>query len=219
MIESDKLEIPISLISQYLYCKRRAALIALYGEWGDNDHTILGTLEHERVHEEAVFSNGSYKTFHGLHVKSELLSLSGICDRVDYETETGRYIPIEFKHGKRRKAVETATQREYEAQLCAQVMCIEESSNCKIDVGYLFFITEGRRKEIAITEDLRAVTLQTIEELRNMISSKNLPAAQYTPKCRECSLIEICLPKSPNNARASVFVSRVLAFAQGGDET
>lgn len=210
-VDSDDWEIAISLVSQYLYCKRRAALIALYNEWGDNEHTVAGTLEHERVHEAAVFGNGASKTYHGLRVKSARLGIAGVCDRVDCELDTVRYIPIEFKHGKRRNELE------YEAQLCAQALCLEEMTGRDVLFGYLYFITEKRRKEVQITEALRADTCRAIAELRDIISTGTLPSAELSAKCRECSLREICIPQSPHSTNAHAYVRRVLAFAQGGD--
>lgn len=33
--------IPLSLLNDYLYCPRRAALKAIEGWWGENEHTVL----------------------------------------------------------------------------------------------------------------------------------------------------------------------------------
>ena len=210
IFESERPEIAISLISQFLYCNRRAALIVLYSEWGDNEHTVSGTIEHERVHEEGVFTTGSAKTYHSLRVNSDIYGLVGVCDRVDYEFEIARYIPIEFKHGKRRSEIE------YEAQLCAQVLCLEEMHDCEICVGYLFFMSEKRRKEVAITKELRTKTIEAINGLREIIKSGVLPLASRSAKCRECSLVEICLPQSPKGCRGSEYLKSIEVFAQGG---
>jgi hypothetical protein len=42
---SDSL--PLSLLNDYLYCPRRAALKAIEGWWGENEHTVLGSLAHD----------------------------------------------------------------------------------------------------------------------------------------------------------------------------
>ena len=208
----DKTEIAISLISQYIYCSRRAALIALYNEWGDNEHTVAGTIEHERVHDEAVFGNGTVRTYHGVRVSSDEYGLVGVCDRVDLETDTRRYIPIEFKHGKRRNEIE------YEAQLCAQVLCLEEMFCCSIRIGYLFFVSEKRRKEVEITESLRKKTLQSILEIRDLMKSEALPQAKQSPKCRECSLADICVPQGSHRKSCTEYLKNMESFAQGDDE-
>jgi len=41
--------LPLSLLNDYLYCPRRAALKAIEGWWGENEHTVLGTLAHEHA--------------------------------------------------------------------------------------------------------------------------------------------------------------------------
>ena len=41
--------LPLSLLNDYLYCPRRAALKAIEGWWGENEHTVLGSLAHEHA--------------------------------------------------------------------------------------------------------------------------------------------------------------------------
>lgn len=209
--DNDTPEISLSLISQHLYCKRRAALIALCDEWADNEHTVSGMLEHERVHEAGVFGGGARRTYHGLRVQSKRLGLVGVCDRVDLELDSGLYIPIEFKHGNRRNGVS------FEAQLCAQAICLEEMFDCDVSIGYLYFISEKRRKEVLISEDLRKITSEAIAEVRKMICTETMPRAEYSAKCRGCSLREICVPQSPQGKQAASYIEQMLKFAQGGE--
>lgn len=210
--DNEKPEISISLISQYLYCKRRAALITLYDEWADNEHTVSGTLEHERVHEAGMFGDGARKTYHGLSVQSARLGLIGVCDRVDFELDSRNYIPIECKHGKRRNGIS------FEAQLCAQAICLEEMFDCDISIGYLYFFSEKRRKEVMISEDLRKKTMEAVSGIRKMICDETMPRAEYSAKCRGCSLHEICVPKSPRGTQATAYIERILNFARGGED-
>ena len=41
--------LPLSLLNDYLFCKRRAALKILEGWWGENVHTLIGDLAHEHA--------------------------------------------------------------------------------------------------------------------------------------------------------------------------
>ena len=135
-----------------------------------------------------------------------------MCDRVDFELDTGNYIPIEFKHGKRRNELS------YEAQLCAQAICIEEMFECDISIGYLYFVTTKRRAKVLISENIRKITMGTITELREMICSMTMPRAEYSAKCRECSLRDICIPQSPRDELVDVYIEQMLTFARGGGE-
>lgn len=57
--------------------------------------------------------------------------------------------PVEYKHGKLRN------EREYEIQLCAQAMCLEEMYHCpRIEAGDIFYISSHRRKEITLDKTL-----------------------------------------------------------------
>lgn len=159
-----------------------------------------------------MFGNGALRTYHSLRVRSERLGLVGVCDRVDFELDTGNYIPVEFKHGKRRNELS------YEAQLCAQAICIEEMFNCDIPIGYLYFIATKRRLEVLLSDNIRKITMETIGELREMICAMTIPHAEYSAKCRECSLREICIPQSPRDEQVAMYIEQVLTFAQGGGE-
>jgi len=39
--------LPLSLLNDFLYCSRRAALKGLEGMRGENEYTVLGDLAHE----------------------------------------------------------------------------------------------------------------------------------------------------------------------------
>jgi CRISPR-associated exonuclease Cas4 len=41
--------LPLSLLNDYLYCPRRASLKAIEGWWGENEHTVIGSLAHEHA--------------------------------------------------------------------------------------------------------------------------------------------------------------------------
>ncbi|MBR1422954.1 MAG: Dna2/Cas4 domain-containing protein [Ruminococcus sp.] len=53
--------IPLSYISQYNYCKRRAALLMLEQQWSDSADTVKGTAEHKNVHSAGIaFRDNKY---------------------------------------------------------------------------------------------------------------------------------------------------------------
>ena len=191
--------IPLSLLNDFLYCQRRAALKAIEGWRGTNEHTVVG----DSVHEQADISG--YETVKGvtllraLPVWSDRLGLNGKCDIVERHPD-GSLVPVEFKKGKRRKFDND------DAQLCAQALCLEEMFELDIPKGAIFHAKSKRRREVEFTEDLRRLTEQAIEAMHRLIEEEVVPQAVHKPQCSECSLFDHCLPEitsvPPTLARA-----------------
>jgi len=191
--------IPLSLLNDFLYCQRRAALKAIEGWRGTNEHTVVG----DSVHEQADISG--YETVKGvtllraLPVWSDRLGLNGKCDIVERHPD-GLLVPVEFKKGKRRKFDND------DAQLCAQALCLEEMFRLDIPKGAIFHAKSKRRREVEFTEDLRRLTEQAIEAMHRLIEEEAVPQAVHKPQCSECSLFDHCLPEitsvPPTLARA-----------------
>ena len=179
---------PLSLLNDYLYCQRRAALKAIEGLRGTNEHTVVG----DSVHDQADVSG--YETVKGvtllraLPVWSDRLGLSGKCDIVERHLD-GSLVPVEFKKGKRRKFDND------DAQLCAQALCLEEMFGQEIPQGAIFHASSKRRREVEFTEDLRRLTEQAIEAMHRLIEEEAVPQAVHKPQCSECSLFDHCLPE------------------------
>ena len=191
--------IPLSLLNDFLYCQRRAALKAIEGWRGTNEHTVVG----DSVHEQADVSG--YETVKGvtllraLPVWSDRLGLNGKCDIVERHPD-GSLVPVEFKKGRRRKFDND------DAQLCAQALCLEEMFGLDIPKGAIFHAKSKRRREVEFTEDLRRLTEQTIEAMHRLVEEETVPQAVHKPQCSECSLFDYCLPEitsvPPTLARA-----------------
>ena len=191
--------IPLSLLNDFLFCQRRAALKAIEGWRGTNEHTVLGEIVHEQV------DVSGYETFSGvtllraLPVWSERLGLNGKCDIVERHPD-GSLVPVEFKKGKRRKFEND------DAQLCAQALCLEEMFGRDIPHGAIFHAKSKRRREVLFTSDVRHLTEQAIKTLHRLIEEESVPQAVHKPQCSECSLFEDCLPEvtsaPPTLARA-----------------
>ena len=180
--------IPLSLLNDFLYCQRRAALKAIEGWRGTNEHTVVG----DSVHEQADISG--YETVKGvtllraLPVWSDRLRLNGKCDIVERHPD-GSLVPVEFKKGKRRKFDND------DAQLCAQALCLEEMFGLDIPKGAIFHAKSKRRREVEFTEDLRRLTEQAIADMHRLIEEEAVPQAVHKPQCSECSLFDHCLPE------------------------
>ena len=108
-------------------------------------------------------------------------------------------IPVEYKKGKRRKFDND------EIQLTAQALCLEEMFSREIKRGFIYHASSKKRREVLIDENLRSLTIETIEKVRQLLSNEIIPKAEYKPRCEGCSLYNICLPKlSDENYRKNL---------------
>lgn len=197
--------IPLSRLSHAGYCLRRAALLTNEQIWAESADTAKGRREHERVHEERVEKRGDELKLYEYSVFSDKLGIGGKCDCIEaVRDEDGcripaaefpvRLYPVEFKHGRLRE------EEEYEIQLCAQAMCLEEMYRTTIPEGALFFTTSHRRQIVRLDDELRQKVLDTIGELERVRREFRIPAAVPGPKCARCSIRELCMPNVPASA-------------------
>lgn len=238
-ISADRRErevLPLSLLNDFVFCRRRAALKLIEGWREANQHTERGDIVHEHTdlagYESAISNLGSpILLLRALPVWSDRLGLNGKCDIVEVhglpaganlksaisnlEFPAGAELrPVEFKLGKRRQWEND------DAQLCAQALCLEEMFGVRIERGAIFHAKSKRRREVEFTPQLRALTERAIAELHALLqefeisSLKSeipaLPPADYRRACRECSLFDLCLPAATGNAEKAVRAARQL---------
>ncbi len=199
--------LPLSWLSQATYCLRRAALLLNERLWMENADTAKGRDEHRRAHERRIERRGDQLNLFEYDVYSEQLRIWGKCDCIEAQRcEPGCRIPaadfpvclypVEYKHGSVRE------EPEYNIQLCAQAMCLEEMYHTHIPSGAIFFITAHRRLEVAFTSELRAKTKTAANALWEIRRTLKVPAAEYGRKCQRCSLKDLCMPKTASSAKA-----------------
>ncbi len=202
----DDRYIPLSYISQFNYCKRRAGLLMLEQQWNDSTDTIKGSAEHRNVHKSGIEYREGKCLITELQVFSKRMGLSGKCDAIEavpcingvkipFIEEKSFLFPIEYKHGKLRN------EKEYELQLCAQAICLEEMYSTSITSGAIFYINSHRRKEIVFDESMRISVEETVSSLSEMLNSKQVPKAEHSAKCVRCSLKDICMPEITYSVR------------------
>lgn len=205
--------VPISALAHYDFCPRRVALINSENIWTDNQWTVEGKILHEKTDQE------NHKTAHGirfvrsLRISSANAGLYGIADVVEFKQTNGDEfednrnmfnsegvplsvcsgkwfpVPIEFKRGK------TRSDESYEIQLCAQGLCLEEKYSLSIPFGYIYFGQSGHRNKIMFSDVLRNKTCAVANEVRSLLLSDKTPKAIFSKRCRQCSLVNLCLPE------------------------
>ena len=206
-MKHDAEYLPLSYLSQLGYCPRRVGLLLNERLWLESADTAKGRREHESVHTRRIERRGRELKLFEYPVASNDLGVSGKCDLIEaQEDPAGCRIPavdfpvllypVEYKHGKLRD------EQEYEIQLCAQAMCLEEVYHTTIAEGAIFYISSHRRQRVVLDEPLRRLVLETAKELHHIRESLSVPAARYSQKCKRCSLLEYCMPAVGHSARA-----------------
>ena len=122
----------ISGIQHFKFCRRQWALIHIEQQWAENEHTAVGKLMHEKVHDPYLREKRKGVIIaRALPISSRELGISGECDVVEFHKceegvtlygHRGLYsiYPIEYKKGKSKPTDEDRL------QLAAQVLCLEE---------------------------------------------------------------------------------------------
>lgn len=200
---SEEQLVMISALQHLAFCERQCALIHVEQQWADNRATVLGELLHEKVHTEGKESRGVVRTARSLRLVSYRLGLVGQADVVEFlKTDDAQLgvklsgcrgywspFPVEYKKGKAKK------DNVDRIQLCAQALCLEEQLGVEISEGALFYGANRRRVSVLLDNSLRELTEEFAQRLHVLIDSGITPAAIYSPKCKNCSLYDLCSPK------------------------
>jgi len=88
-------------------------------------------------------------------------------------------------------------------QLCAQALCLEEMLGATVPESDFFYGKRRRRHHVIFTEELRQKTEKYAQELHLLTKKRETPSAEYSPRCKNCSLFEICLPKTAGQKKSA----------------
>jgi len=180
--------IMLSALQHWSYCPRQCALIHVEQAFDENVFTMRGNAAHERVDDPGFETFEGVRAERALPVWSERLRLVGKCDVVEFHPD-GRIYPVEYKHGPKREKIHD------DIQLAAQAMCLEEMTGKAVTHGAIYHHGSRRRREVAITQELRGKAEETVNAIRAMMDSGKLPPPVNDARCKECSLKEICQPQ------------------------
>lgn len=191
-------------ILDFTYCKRRWYLHHIENIHNDN-HILLieGTKAHETVDEYHKTIRNGIMTITAMQIYSFKYNIRGICDTVEIQpNDTGNYISmidhnadvivIEKKHGKVRDCFE------YKSELTAQILCLEEMLDCKIEYGYINYVESDKCISIEIDDTLRNHVQNVIRQINEYYESPYLIKPVYSRKCKGCSVCNICCPRKTN---------------------
>jgi CRISPR-associated exonuclease Cas4 len=185
--------IMISALQHIAFCERQCALIHIEQIWSESGLTAEGHIMHERVHEQDRESRRNIRIEYGLPLRSLRLGLIGKADVVEFHRvnkNTWQPFPVEYKRGKPKLDHCDLI------QLCAQAMCLEEMLSISILKGAIFYGRTRRRLDVTFDDALRKETEEAAEKAHRLIVSGKTPPPVYEKRCKSCSLIRECMPKT-----------------------
>jgi CRISPR-associated exonuclease Cas4 len=181
--------IPISALQHWAFCPRQCGLIHLEQVFEDNIYTARGQAVHRLVDVPGHEMNAGVRVERALPLWSDRLGLVGKADLVEFHPDDTIF-PVEFKHGRKRARLAD------DLQLAAQAMCLEEMLGRSVTRGAIYHASSHRRREVAITQELRRLVEETVVAIRAMFVSGTLPAPANDARCRGCSLHALCQPEA-----------------------
>lgn len=202
---ADEDLIPIAALQHHLFCPRQCALIHVDGLWSENRLTAEGRVLHERSDTPGRRSRRSpedarTRVVFGMPLVHRGLGLIGKADQVERPVNAsgapaGPPRPIEHKRGKPKRLDHDRV------QVAAQAMCLEEMVGVETPEGELFYHAVRRRERVVIDAALRALVERLTGEIRENIRLNRIPRVKRQPKCRSCSLLNLCMPAATGPGR------------------
>lgn len=193
--------LPLSALEHHEYCARQCALIHADGLWEENRHTVRGERGHRRVDLGRERRERGRKVLRGLELWSERLHLTGRADAVELAAD-GTVTPVEYKIGTRHGQAA-------HVQLCAQALCLEEMLRIRVSYGAVWYSGPRQRVQVELDRALRDRTVTAIREIQRTLRNGSLPIAVNDERCRECQLLDHCLPTLTDEhgtARVTVYL-------------
>ena len=205
--------LPLRYLNDLLFCERRVAMHLLEQIWIGNQFTTEGEYAHRKVDRSANLKRGDKRNVTGMMLVSYRLGVTGKADLVEFRDASLNHdaaseslhlpnaglpaadlpkvpYPVDFKRGKKRRWDND------EVQLCAQAMCLEEMLSVPVPNGAIFHIRSQHRREVVFDDALRQLTSQTAARLHELVRTRITPPAEWKPRCKGCSLLDICMPKA-----------------------
>lgn len=195
---TDEALVSISAIEHYSYCPRQCGLIHVESIYDENLLTLRGTRAHERVDQATARAERGVQVLRGLPIWSDLHGITGRADVVEVAAN-GRPCPVEYKVGKNTGHLHALY------QACAQAFCLEEMFGEDVPEAAVFYVASREREVYPLDADVRRQTIEIISGIRQMKLEGGLPEPVADKRCRNCSLLDACMPFAVGKARTSKF--------------
>lgn len=162
---------------------------------------IEGKLEEERV--DALEERRSLRAYglkdgtreFDVRLFSGRLGVNGLLDLVivrgEEAIENHEAIPVEFKNSTHPPGLN------HKYQLTTYALLCEERFGKPVRRGFVYLIPKKRAFEIQITPDARRFAMRTLERIRTMLASEQLPVpTPHRERCTDCEFQRLCWDRS-----------------------
>jgi len=210
LIENEEDLLPLSGIQHFAFCERQWGLIHVETQWAENLRTAEGRLLHQAA-DNPYFteSRDNVKTVRSVPLLSKMLGLYGVADVIELHRKTDdttsiKYVLIEYKRGNPK-----SDDRD-EVQLCAQAICLEEMLGITLEYGYMYYGETKHRHKVEFNAGLRERVKMLAQKMHHYFAKGETPFAVKDKKCKNCSMVDICLPQIANcSKKAGKYMSAV----------
>ncbi|MGC9320393.1 MAG: CRISPR-associated protein Cas4, partial [Armatimonadota bacterium] len=175
--------LPISSVATYAFCPRAFYLRQVCGESVDTPRMEAGRVQH-RIRRMA---GGAGNLYFDVPVASPGLGLRGRLDAVYAKWNT--WVPIEFKFSRAERLHDS-----HRLQLAAQAVAIEDTTAHTVLAGYVEFLPRQAFRCVSIDDELRRRLAAAVENMWDIMSSREPPEPVDDGRCRWCSMRPVCQP-------------------------
>jgi len=204
--------IAINSLQHFVFCKRQWALVYMESLWLDNFKTVEGNIVHTLVDD--PFFNESRKDVRisrSVPVYFDELNLHGNCDYVEFNGD--KITVVEYKNGK--PSEKNAVNYHDGIQLAAQMMCVNNMFNT-VCSGYIYYNAIKRRVKLTGEEKYFSDVKDIMGEMRELLGTKSIPRKAPKQNCRNCSMADICMPKTDTRTSAKDRIKKAWDMVVGG---
>ncbi len=202
------MKLQLNGIQHYVFCPRQWALITIEQVWEENEDTVIGGLVHAIADDKYYEETRKDKLItRAVPISSSKLGVNGIIDVLEYrkskngvklDNREGNWTPyvVEYKKGKPKKDLSDIL------QLVAQVMCLEEMFNIRIEKSAIYYKQINKRVETIVIDALREKVQLLASEMHHLYENGKTPKATIGKNCKRCSLNELCRPRLTHHKRS-----------------
>ncbi|WP_336248938.1 CRISPR-associated endonuclease Cas1 [Stomatohabitans albus] len=191
--------VPARMVSEFVYCKRSFYLEWVLGQFQENHEVAEGTALHRKVNavKGSVPATSEEKPFKATSVQLSSPEL-GLVAKLDVLEGDGSFsIPIEFKRGAPQLGDDPVWLKD-KVQVLIQALLLREAGH-KCSTAYVWYDKVKRRVSVPITKEAIDWALAQVADLKKVAASHKIPKPLIdSPKCRRCSLVEMCIPDETN---------------------
>jgi len=194
--------LPARMLNEFVYCPRLYFYEHVEGVFAHNRETVEGALRHAKIDagrgELAPAKDlPADQTIHSRSVtlSSETHRLIAKLDLI--EADDGAVTPVDYKRGSPREDRQTGELAAWDperVQAAVQALVLRDNGY-RCDEAVVYYVATKQRVRIAIDDALVAMTLDALDQVRQLAASGRIPPPlDDSPKCPRCSLVGICLP-------------------------